>query len=746
MLSIPAYDTIEGITIFRDDEDPFRFYYLPRNPRLARGEDGKPQFTFLRYMLPIDRKPDEPPGGGYLVFTAVMREEPQLIESRIRPALQARVRAENPNRHDMPQVVVAPVDFTDGEVRLIILQSDRFIEAVTLGKPSLFGDNTASVAVELTDRGATLFYDALKQGGSIAAIEYDLTFPVRLPAITIRGHVDSQEVKSAVIGYTREQITSDDTWGNEETREVAHRTSISETMESQGLIQLEILKGNVDLSDEDLESLRAFAFRAMDEFIKEHFLKGGSVETAADRESQWTSYLAQDITARFDLNVSYRDVINRNYNPSLQVNPSFLGAPLDDLVLDIDLNNAPWYYLNLDVTVDTNLDFDKYGDVVHSVVGHLSYNQRRDDGTPLVRRESVVFRRDDTKPKTFKTSLAGVGKDTYHVEIEVNYKSGPVQQAIIRSFDTTTRNLTLDVPNPGVLEVEFGVPPATFDDRLMSIEADIDYADPRNDVPRATETVVLDTNAPVKVYRRIIYAPWDMPYRYRYTYVIKDADNNVQRSTTEWMEGGAGQRYPKVPTPFDDAFDLSIIPSVDWQEVRQLVVDLEYDDDVNDYHMRKTVSFSKDVTTLQTWKFVLRDPDHRAFRYKQTYLLHNSAIQETDWQNRETDGSLKVGNAPFGVATVEVDPTFIDVGGDVRLALVRLAYTGTGNGETDTETLRFRDSTPQLWFVTLAPNQTEYRYDVEYFMHDNTRRSLTDQRGRLGATKEFLVIPPPPTG
>jgi hypothetical protein len=380
-------------------------------------------------------------------------------------------------------------------------------------------------------------------------------------------------------------------------------------MNSMGMIHLEILKGDLNLSQEDEESLRAFAFKAMDDFIKDHFLKGGTVETQKDRESEWMSFLHDDIHERFDLNVSYRDVIKRDYNPSAQINPSFLGVPVDSVVLEIDMENAPWYYNNLQVTVDTNFDFTKYGDIVHSVVGHLSYDQKGPDGSQITHRDSVLFTADDTKPKTFKTRIIAtkVGdpahttyrvQDTYHVDLEVNYKSGPTLQVVLQRFDTTTRNLTLDVPNPGVVEVTFSVSPDAFDTNLTSVEVDVDYADPRNNVPQATETVLLNKDKPSVAYRRVIYAPWAQPYRYRFTYVVKDADGNVQRSATDWVETSSATAHVQVPSPFDQAFSLNIVPSIDWDELRQLVVDLTYDDDQSDYHAQKTLSFTQDTDRM----------------------------------------------------------------------------------------------------------------------------------------------------
>ena len=234
MLSIPVFAEIEGITVFRDDVDPSRFYYLPKAPRLMQGEDGTPMFTFLRYQFPIERDEGEP-GGGYLVFSTELTEDSSVLENKIKPVLQARLRSENPLALEIPEVVIAPVDFTDGEVKLIIMQSERFVRDINLGKPSLFANNTASVAVELPANGATLFYEALRGGGSIGAIEYNLRFPVRLPAVTICGHVSGKEVKTATMGYTETTIENEDTWGNEESRTERHRTSITEVMESPNL-------------------------------------------------------------------------------------------------------------------------------------------------------------------------------------------------------------------------------------------------------------------------------------------------------------------------------------------------------------------------------------------------------------------------------------------------------------------------------------------------------------------------------
>jgi len=748
MLTIPAYAEIEGITVFPDDEDPSHFYYLPRRPRLAQDPTGDPQFTFLRYQFPIERDSGDP-GGGYLVFTTVMREEADVLQ-RVQRTLQTRLRNELPPTEDVPEVRVTPVDFTDGSVRLIIMQDNQFVRAIDLGRPSLFGDNSASVAVELSADGATLFYEALRRSGSVAAIEYNLSFPVRLPAITILGHVDCSEVVGMLQAKSVETVKG--TWGSrDQLQEVT--TSVPQIMESQGLISLEIITGSVEVDDEEMESLRSFAFRAMEGFIDEHFLKGGSVQCEAERRELFLEYQEADpetIEGSFDLNVSYRDVINREYNPSAQLGSDFLGTPVENLVHDIDLGNAPWYFNNLDVQVDTNLNFERYGDIVHSVVGHFTYDQTGPDGVRCARRESLVFTGSDHSTRRFRTRLAAPEKDVYDVRVEVNYREGPTSQLTVDTFSATARHLTLNVPNPGVIEVEFSVAPEAFGERLQSVEAEITYGDPGRGVPAVTDTVILTEEERARQYRRVIYAPWDRSYRYRFTYNLTDDDGHIQRSTTPWMEASSAQRHVNVPTPFDQVFSLNILPQVDWSEVREVVVDLQYHDEDSDYRMERTLSFSEDTGRAAVWRFLLRNPAHRKFRYRETYLMANHAVQAKEWQTQPEDGAITIGNAPHGVAAVQVDPEDIDFSA-VRRVVVRLRYLDEGDPEhptEDTATLLFRGPEAQTWWVTLGKTEEAYAYDVTYVLRDDSQRVLEDQRERLDRSgRSFLFLPaPPPAG
>ena len=44
MLTIPVYDEIEGVSVYKDSDSDSTFYILPNEPRLRFGSNGLPVF------------------------------------------------------------------------------------------------------------------------------------------------------------------------------------------------------------------------------------------------------------------------------------------------------------------------------------------------------------------------------------------------------------------------------------------------------------------------------------------------------------------------------------------------------------------------------------------------------------------------------------------------------------------------------------------------------------------------------
>jgi hypothetical protein len=299
------------------------------------------------------------------------------------------------------------------------------------------------------------------------------------------------------------------------------------------------------------------------------------------------------------------------------------------------------------------------------------------------------------------------------------------------------------------MEVEFAADPQVFSDNLLqSTEVEVEYADLKNRVPAIVDSFVLTKDKPQYQYKRVIYAPWTQPYRYRCTYVVKGDNDNLQRSTDDWIEarGEIDQKsYVKVHTPFDGSFCLTLIPSADWSEVQEVIVDLEYKDEANDYTVTASKSFSEQAKSSIKWQFPLRNPEQRAFQYRQLWLMKNGASTQKDWAPRDQDGTLIVGNALGGVVTLTVDPADLDLGGSIKRVFVRLRYDDEPNQVTDTVTLLFKDKVSQTWSIArMDANVNDYLYDLTYVMADNTQRNLTGQRGKIGGIQDYLMLPPEP--
>ena len=170
MLKIDRQQTIEGVTVYGDDERPQLFYLLPSNLSFRIDDNGKPVFKFVKYRFPIDRE-DGRKGGGFVFFDVAL-EVPAAKEQKIRQQLQGGLDALYQSQPlppllapllggwagrggETPPVELGSITFTRGTCDFLLSDtSGALIQKVTgAGKPSLFGRNIAAFMVEFTRKG-----------------------------------------------------------------------------------------------------------------------------------------------------------------------------------------------------------------------------------------------------------------------------------------------------------------------------------------------------------------------------------------------------------------------------------------------------------------------------------------------------------------------------------------------------------------------------------------------------------------
>ncbi len=200
MLSTEHPIQINGFTLFRDLNDTRRYYYLPKSEVLL-SEGGK-KFAFVAYHdFNTAEGKKNPTGenenlkGGYLTLEVELKNPDDDTLNNFKEELKKI--SEDITGED---IIITPVQFNEGEVRLIILGNDgkddgqnAKIRVVGSHKPSLYDKENAVFSVKLGAIEAEIIHKLLKnkltgenvsdaKNSSQLAVMYDLTYKGVEPA------------------------------------------------------------------------------------------------------------------------------------------------------------------------------------------------------------------------------------------------------------------------------------------------------------------------------------------------------------------------------------------------------------------------------------------------------------------------------------------------------------------------------------------------------------------------------------
>lgn len=200
MLSTEHPIQINGFTLFRDLNDTRRYYYLPKSEVLL-SEGGK-KFDFVAYHdFNTAEGKKNPTGenenlkGGYLTLEVELKNPDNDTLNNFKEELKKI--SEDITGED---IIITPVQFNEGDVRLIILGNDgkddgqnTKIRVVGSHKPSLYDKENAVFSVKLGAIEAEIIHKLLKNKltgennsnaskSSQLAVMYDLTYKGVEPA------------------------------------------------------------------------------------------------------------------------------------------------------------------------------------------------------------------------------------------------------------------------------------------------------------------------------------------------------------------------------------------------------------------------------------------------------------------------------------------------------------------------------------------------------------------------------------
>ena len=747
MLRIDRVQTIAGVTVYADDDDPFTYYVLPDTARFRIGDDGQPMLRFLQYREPRPMA-DGRNGGGFVFFDVELtlddarrREVLGVLETQVSAALKdhpgtgrpsmtsplydeikAKIDALPPDARwhldDGDLVRDAPPDPADpggggtgggsaaaGRVKLgmitwaegrtlLNLESlgGDFVEKVfNPGAPSLFGRNVTPFSVELSQRGATLFAQALQGQGGVVQVVYQLKGWVKLPPVTGRAWFDA-----ATFYEFHQHISSDDdTWSRNDYYSNERREQLLEAK----CYGVELSSG-AGTDKETLDRVRDSLYSTLEKVIEEKMRNAVKQEDPqGDRDAYEVDYLVTKTSIEsFSYTISENSAALWSFNPggTLPNITSMPGVVWADHASVVDLDDP--FFRTKRVNVRVNADFDALP--IHSVDVQLEY------GSAPRRTEQLHFTGSDAT-QTFEVFKQG-DDDDVTCSYTVNYTgSADAFHAPPRTEHGT--ELTINVDDSGLLvtDVKLGdldltqVPSATVTLRYTPAGS-----------PTIERQYVIDADHREERLVEVIHERRGVP-EYKIDY--RTAEGRLLHREWQPVEGDLVQ----VTSPFNDFLTLSLRAAGNLEtEIAEITVDVFYDDPGHHYSTRTSVVLTKDQGFADVTIPVF-DPKAGTLTYAQTIRRTDGTVKQVDAAPVHAT-TLLVGDQVADLLTVAVAADLLDW---TVLKLVRLRLHYPTDDSQDDDVL-LREGGPAPTWTVKVPEDGPRAYDwsADFYLLDGTAR------------------------
>jgi hypothetical protein len=168
------------LTLFPDMTDQTQYYYIADQAKLAVDENGKPHFSFLRYVDGASAQSNSSigeVGGGGIVHAVVSLA---VTEEQIDEARQAL------RRLDSKGTLQGPVIFESGRFALVssftAQNGELARQVVGIGKAPILDGQKAAVSIFLTKLGSQLLWESFKTSTPDISFSFEMTLGgFRLP-------------------------------------------------------------------------------------------------------------------------------------------------------------------------------------------------------------------------------------------------------------------------------------------------------------------------------------------------------------------------------------------------------------------------------------------------------------------------------------------------------------------------------------------------------------------------------------
>jgi len=714
MLQVDRVQQVEGVTVYGDHEQFNVFYAIPQQPRYRVNPDGKLGFAFYKYRFAVGRA-DGKKGGGFLLFDVefvVDEAKIPIIKEKLAP--QVTQEANRRGISPVPEVVLGSLTYTKGTNSLLYPEGLVTRQVPNGSKPSMFGNNVSTFALELPPEGATFFEQAMQGAGGAVSVVYDLWFTAKLAPVVINSRFHASKFYS----FYQTIDTEWNFWSEDEYRE-----TIREQMIQSEAMSIDIEWGGV--TDPKVQGqIRDWATRALEEAVERNMIDAiAPVPDDQRKAPDGIEDVTRDITSTkiSDVYINYKEAQTIEYNIAPQgilQNITTLkdkdGNPIkwSDYSRVIDLDDP--FFKTLRVNAFVNADFKSLP--IHSVEVKLFYQGR--PMANLVEGEpdgEVVLNTEDSVGKF--ASFVANDDWKYKYSYQVNYK-GESRQYQSPEIETNEGTLTIGVDDVGLLAVDVSAGDLNWTE-IERAAVILTYADEANGVLPIEEQFQLTQAAPEFKIRRIIFQPLRNNYQYSIKYFMK---NGLEYQGAE-LEARARKLF------INDVFDARKIISVrgvgDFvNRIQTIFVDLEYNDAGNNYKQTRSQALTGASPSFE-WTFPVINDTAGKVTYK-AMISYRDGTTEQIPSTTATSNTILLPPAVEAFLDVQLVTDLLNWE-QVRLVRAALSYADTDNRLAYSKDFIFSPTSKAntSWKVDLKNKQKDdFTYRVTYYLSGGLQKTV----------------------
>ncbi len=778
MLTLTGRRTVAGCNIYRDDVDPFTWYYIPASPKVARSDDGRPVFSLVVYRRDLAALSEEERrtrlGGGVLTFTVELSaSDEQLAEIRSAiaadPRLKLRMGGNADERRIADAIKLTTVPAMDGTVTVAIggetggeegAAKEFVVNLVGAGKASLAGSHRAAFVAKLTVEGATLVEQMLREDMATVWVGYDLGYQHRLDAVKMIVHADAKKthdllqeqwqdlVDNASFSTKKKGNTTTMRFSHDESQSARDILRVVATANQTSYVRI-IPEGEISM--EQILELEEHGHDMLASFMSSTFLAfNPEAAVTIDQQPELATELPKYGDREYGHHaIHYYNLKDWEQSMSASLNHVFeaktvlsarmpladnlsqvLGdADVDALITHVDLDGEFFQYL--DVQVLCTADFEK--EPVDLVKVHLDYDATGARGR-VHEVKDLVFAGTPGSQR-FATFKAAPDANRYRYDATVHYKGSDAIYRFAGETDETI--LVLDADTLGLLKVDVQMGLIDWE-RTRQALVRLRYGAGGG---RHETQMTFESGKDRAEWIEVIGEDITQAYEWDVEFV----DSSGQR-----IKGDSGRSTAStllINQPFTNEMRVDVVPAGNFKLagglLTQVKVALRYVDEANDHVVETIATLAKQEDSF-TWTVPIIDKQRRSYEYQVTAVYVDGVTREDGW--RTTDKQILPVGDPFSFGVV-INPLLLGTPpGRFTLGTIELEYGEPGASDHARQTLQISDfKTPLNWFFRLeSQDKRTYRYTLTLFSTTPEGEVKEIELPTQEHDSEILVLKPPP--